>query len=371
MDIDLIKTWSEIAVIASVIAAILIFVINFREQRKISQLNFFAQYTKRYQKIILHLPGDLDNVTILDDEQNKRYLRVYFDLCSEEYFLKTAKHIPPEVWEEWKEGMRAVFRKKAISTYWQEMEKSSYKNFNEFVKEELTCKVDKISKCKKMKNKMIKQFKNSSLLAKFSCIMIITGILVALIFPVLYLTGCVNSCDMGQFGNFIGGVAGTAFALAGTLFVYMTFKDQSNTNKRNRIWEIISIIERRTKDFSLKVGDIDIKGLEKIVQMKGKELDDKTFSNAYYEISGITELCFCAHETNNNSFFSSEEKKSFKRMIWLYSKNVALFWGFCNEGHISISHSDNEQTMLDIRKKEIEGYVDKLKKYLKDDITNE
>jgi hypothetical protein len=134
MNIDLIRTWSEVAVIASVITGIVIFLINYREQRKISQLNLFAQYTKRYQKIILHLPEDLNDETILEDEQNKRYLRVYFDLCSEEYFLNAKKYIAPEVWKEWKEGMKSAFQQKAILTYWQEIETSSYTNFNEFVK---------------------------------------------------------------------------------------------------------------------------------------------------------------------------------------------------------------------------------------------
>ncbi|EPM5659310.1 putative phage abortive infection protein [Vibrio alginolyticus] len=36
----------------------------------------------------------------------------------------------------------------------------------------------------------------------------------------------------GQFGDFIGGVVGTLFALTGTLLIYLTFQEQSRENKR-------------------------------------------------------------------------------------------------------------------------------------------
>jgi len=37
----------------------------------------------------------------------------------------------------------------------------------------------------------------------------------------------------GQFGDFVGGVIGTFFALAGTLLIYLSFKAQTKENKRN------------------------------------------------------------------------------------------------------------------------------------------
>src|ERR1700752_4634078 len=36
----------------------------------------------------------------------------------------------------------------------------------------------------------------------------------------------------GEFGDFIGGVVGTIFALAGTLLIYLSFKEQTKQNKR-------------------------------------------------------------------------------------------------------------------------------------------
>ncbi|TYS90558.1 hypothetical protein FYK60_23675, partial [Enterobacter hormaechei] len=37
----------------------------------------------------------------------------------------------------------------------------------------------------------------------------------------------------GQFGDFVGGVIGTLFALAGTFLIYLTFQEQSKENKRS------------------------------------------------------------------------------------------------------------------------------------------
>ncbi len=37
----------------------------------------------------------------------------------------------------------------------------------------------------------------------------------------------------GQFGDFIGGVVGTLFALAGTLLIFLSFYEQNNQNRRN------------------------------------------------------------------------------------------------------------------------------------------
>ena len=85
---------------------------------------------------MLKFSEDLDDETILEDKEVKRYLRVYIDLCSEQYFLYTEGYIKLKVWNEWKEGMQFSFQKKAIIKYWQEKE-SYYKEFKKFVDDEL------------------------------------------------------------------------------------------------------------------------------------------------------------------------------------------------------------------------------------------
>ena len=141
--IETVKFFAEIAVITGVFVAIITFVVDFRKQRKISQLTLFADYTKRYQEILLHLPENLTDDTVLTDEQ-KRYLRAYFDLCSEEYFLHTKKHLDGKVWEEWKVGMKVAFSKQVIVNYWRAKAKSPYEDFNKFVESDLIADVYKI-----------------------------------------------------------------------------------------------------------------------------------------------------------------------------------------------------------------------------------
>ena len=81
----------QLGIMLSTAAALLFTVSNFRKQL---QLNFFAEYTKRYQEIILRFPEsinqdafDFDTLQKNDRDITLRYMRAYFDLCSEEYFL--------------------------------------------------------------------------------------------------------------------------------------------------------------------------------------------------------------------------------------------------------------------------------------------
>ncbi len=94
----------------------------FNEQLK---LNFFADYTKRYQEIILNFPESINqkNFDIRKMPENDRnevlkYMRVYFNLCSEEYDLYTNNYISERVWKNWKEGIEFAFSKKAFVDAW-------------------------------------------------------------------------------------------------------------------------------------------------------------------------------------------------------------------------------------------------------------
>lgn len=96
--------------------------------RKQMRLNFFADYTKRYQEIILNFPENINTSEFNFDlikEDNKdlytktmRYMRTYFDLCSEEYFLNKDGKINKKVWAEWESGIKYTFSKKAFRDAW-------------------------------------------------------------------------------------------------------------------------------------------------------------------------------------------------------------------------------------------------------------
>lgn len=58
----------------------------------------------------------------------------------------------------------------------------------------------------------------------------------------------------GQFGDFIGGVVGTFFALVGTLLIYLTFREQAKTNKRtafeSSFFEMIRLYRANVNDIT-------------------------------------------------------------------------------------------------------------------------
>jgi len=120
--------------------ALIVTVTNFRKQL---QLNFFADYTKRYQEITLNFPEsinqeDFDFDKLSNEERNKtlRYMRAYFDLCSEEYFLRQSKYIDEKTWKEWESGIKYAFTKTAFRNGWARitMDTIYYKDFSTFVK---------------------------------------------------------------------------------------------------------------------------------------------------------------------------------------------------------------------------------------------
>jgi len=126
-----------------------------QEQIKIQneqiRISLFSEYTKRYQEIILHFPENINEKTfsydVLDEavrEETMRYMRVYFDLCSEEYFLMIHKYILPEVWQEWETGMTFAFAKPAFREAWQKISADSgfYQKFEKFVNDKMASSHD-------------------------------------------------------------------------------------------------------------------------------------------------------------------------------------------------------------------------------------
>ncbi|TDB63309.1 putative phage abortive infection protein [Arundinibacter roseus] len=80
----------------------------------------------------------------------------------------------------------------------------------------------------------------NKLIIRISWILIILGGLISFIF--IYYTKTdgyvfwgnekIDFATTGQFGDFLGGVVGTAFSLAGTFLIYLSFKEQTTSNKK-------------------------------------------------------------------------------------------------------------------------------------------
>ena len=65
---------------------------------------------------------DFDNLDKNDEttikDKTLRYMRAYFDLCSEEYFLHGQGKIGDNTWNEWQSGIKYAFSKTAFKKGW-------------------------------------------------------------------------------------------------------------------------------------------------------------------------------------------------------------------------------------------------------------
>lgn len=106
-------------------------------QIKQSQETFFAEYTKRYQDIILHLPDNEKNIQWI------KYVRLYFDLCSEEYHLHEIGLINEKVWQLWVDGMRDDVKRQSFRNAWIHPLGQNYndKGFVNFMNHEIINKI--------------------------------------------------------------------------------------------------------------------------------------------------------------------------------------------------------------------------------------
>lgn len=116
---------SDLLTLATIIVVAVTGFIQIRQMYKQTRLSSFAEYTKRYQDILLSLPStyftDSFSVDRLSDEQREdisKRIRVYFDLCSEEYFLHREGYIPAAVWNEWEQGILSNLGLKHVQSEW-------------------------------------------------------------------------------------------------------------------------------------------------------------------------------------------------------------------------------------------------------------
>jgi len=106
-----------------VITAVIALYVQIRKLNQQLMLQHFADYTKRYQEIILEFPENInqDDFHIEGDksrDHTMRYMRAYFDLCFEEWYLNGRNLIDKEIWNVWIDGMRAALSKPAFQQAW-------------------------------------------------------------------------------------------------------------------------------------------------------------------------------------------------------------------------------------------------------------
>ena len=126
---------SDIIQIGILLVAIIAIVFSQYSDRKQRKLQMYAEYTRRYQDIFMKMPDDIYNGTASIDERTKKYMRFYFDLCSEEYHLWQGKFVKDSVWELWVEGMQIETEREIFHKAWEAIKKEYNTDFRNYFEE--------------------------------------------------------------------------------------------------------------------------------------------------------------------------------------------------------------------------------------------
>ena len=135
--------FDEYILLGMLIATLATLIVNILQNRELTKqrwIEIYSHYTKRYADIISNFPENI-NERNFDLYNNKDYqrimrnMRLYFDLCYEEYMLHKYRKLNKKLWKEWQKGMESAFGKKAFQDAWKIIKKdTSYpENFVGFV----------------------------------------------------------------------------------------------------------------------------------------------------------------------------------------------------------------------------------------------
>lgn len=102
-----------------------------------SRYAFFAEYTRRYQDIIIGMPNEVFAEAAKAEGATLKYIRLYFDLCSEEFHLHQKKLIPDDVWNNWTEGMKLTTKIRVYNTAWKILADSYNNDFKIFMEHDI------------------------------------------------------------------------------------------------------------------------------------------------------------------------------------------------------------------------------------------
>lgn len=124
----------QLGILIITVAAVLYSQYSDRKQRS---LMMFAEYTRRYQDIIMQMPDNVHLGTAGVDSRTLKYMSLYFDLCSEEYHLWRTGVVPQYIWTLWKDGMRITMRKEIYRQSWEALKQNYYTEFSLFFENEV------------------------------------------------------------------------------------------------------------------------------------------------------------------------------------------------------------------------------------------
>lgn len=116
--------------------------------REQNQIQMFAEYTRRYQDIIMNMPQSVFEGDATLDKNVLRYMSLYFNLCSEEHDLYSKGAISADVWTKWLSGFSIVMKQAVYQLAWQH-ERSNYNTTFRSFFDDIIQKTNDVQPCKK------------------------------------------------------------------------------------------------------------------------------------------------------------------------------------------------------------------------------
>ena len=120
--------WINIVIGLVTLAGVIGVFFQLQSLNRQTRMQNFAEYTRRYKDIVLEFPEDINDKGFVLDKKRKdyddlmRYMRAYYDLCFEEWYLHGKGDIGDDYWEIWRDGMKTAFSKTAFQQAWHIMQ---------------------------------------------------------------------------------------------------------------------------------------------------------------------------------------------------------------------------------------------------------
>lgn len=139
METSLYNMITAIVAIASLVGTSVLAIITLacesRENRKLHKLTIFSEYTKRYNEIMFKMPEEVFSKDAKLTKETRKYARLYFNLCSEEYYLFEHKLVNEEIWSNWDTGIATRMLSPTLQKEWECLQEEYNKKFRQHMNE--------------------------------------------------------------------------------------------------------------------------------------------------------------------------------------------------------------------------------------------
>lgn len=163
-----------------------------------------------------------------------------------------------------------------------------------------------------------------------SLVLIITGVVLVVISIIFFLwsdlslnsSKQINSEKFGQFGDFIGGIVGSIWALAGVLLFYIALTEQRKDIKTNQdALELqISALQQQVKEFELQRNELE--SSRKVYEEQSKTQKIQQFESNFYSLLNV--YSNIKDKLNNLDEEKDFFKSIYKKITEKYSSEISI-----------------------------------------------